>query len=279
MIWISYCLIDNQPKMKYCLIKFEDFKEAIGIEKIELIRDDSTGFHHVEDEFGNKYQCQENIDFTKPMAFYLQKGLSIDEAKLINHKIIFTNCYDIFEGDVLHINLRISPSSSIGSKEVNDMVDLYKHHDNSNISLNNLKKLIKEKQFNIEKQTLNSIINWGRYKGISIRKAIIEDKSFDLIHWATTNIKWFYFNYDSKLQEGLSIRRIIEKYGNEKTKADFKEVLKVYDVKSSIFSTWNYNESDSWSIKEFQDYDNHENWIKEIRNDWMDNADDYWNID
>jgi len=258
-------------------MKYEVFKKAAGIEKIQIVKDEKTGFHHLIDEFENKYQCQENIDFTKPMYFYLEHGVGLDEAKLINNGIVFTNRFDIAEGEIIHINLRISPSSSIGSKEVNEMVELYNRATTENNSWTKVKKLIFENKFSLDKQELNSKLNWGRYKDSSIKKAIFEDKSLDLIHWATTNIKWFYFNYDKIFAEGLSIRMLIEKYGDKKTKEDFKEVLKVYDVKSSILSDWDLIKQDYYDAK--AENEEHENWKREIRNDWMDNASDYWNID
>lgn len=263
--------------MNYCLMTFDAFKNAIGIEKIDVVKDNITGFHHLIDEFENKYQCQDNIDFTKPMAFYLQKEAAIDEAKLINNLLIFTNRFDMEDGKVMHIKLNISPSSKIGSKEVNEMVELYNRATTENNSWTKIKKLIFENKFSLYKQELNSKLNWGRYKDSSIKKAIFEDKSLDLIHWATTNIKWFYFNYDKIFAEGLSIRMLIEKYGDKKTKEDFKEVLKVYDVKSSILSDWDLIKQDYYDAK--AENEEHENWKREIRNDWMDNASDYWNID
>jgi hypothetical protein len=33
-----------------------------------------------------------------------------------------------------------------------------------------------------------------------------------MIHWATSNIEWFYFDYDAIFFEGLSLKQIIEKY-------------------------------------------------------------------
>lgn len=118
--------------MKYSLIKYEDFKKVQGIEKIEVVKDQQTGFHHLIDEYGNKFNCQDDIDFSKPMAFYVPNGF-LDKATLINHLVIFTNQLNVEEGNVLHTNLRISPSSASGSKAVNEIVS-------------NLNSLLKEKE-------------------------------------------------------------------------------------------------------------------------------------
>ncbi len=46
---------------------------------------------------------------------------------------------------------------------------------------------------------------------------------------------------------------------------------------STIHSYWMYIKQDNDEANEERQIQ--ESWLKDIRNDWMDNADDYWNID
>lgn len=64
------------------------FKKAIGVNSITVVRYDqgpnATGKLSVLDEDGNFYRCQQDIDQSKPMAFLLKEGDSIDNACLVN---------------------------------------------------------------------------------------------------------------------------------------------------------------------------------------------------
>jgi hypothetical protein len=64
------------------------FKKAIGVDSIEIVRYDkgekATNKLSVLDEDGNFYRCEQAIDTTKPMAFLLEEGASLDEACLVN---------------------------------------------------------------------------------------------------------------------------------------------------------------------------------------------------
>jgi hypothetical protein len=64
------------------------FKKAAGIDSIRVVRYDkganATNKLSVIDDEGNFYRCQQSIDSSKPMAFLLEKGASLDEACLIN---------------------------------------------------------------------------------------------------------------------------------------------------------------------------------------------------
>ncbi len=288
--------------MKYSLFKFEVFKKALGIEKIEVVKDEITGFHHLIDEFGNRFNCQDDIDFNKPMAFYVPDGC-LEKATLMNHLIIFTNELNVEEGDVFHINLRISPSSVSGSKAVNEILsnlkiilkekedDLRKISDKYPLDNNRIywqrntievwdakiKRLIASNFYKVEEVKLNHRLTFGKYKGLTLNQVILSTKNFDMIHWATTNIEWFYFDYDTIFFEGLSIKQIIEKYGDKKTNARFSQVLEFYEIKSTIHSYWMDIKQDNEDANEERQIQ--EKWLKDIRNDWMDNGDDYWNID
>ena len=64
------------------------FKKAIGVSSIRVVRYDqgakATNKLSVVDEDGNFYKCQQSIDQSKPMAFLLNEGASLDEACLVN---------------------------------------------------------------------------------------------------------------------------------------------------------------------------------------------------
>ncbi len=64
------------------------FKKAIGVSSIRVIKYDqgpkATNKLSVVDEDGNFYRCQQSIDQSKPMAFLLEEGASIDDACLVN---------------------------------------------------------------------------------------------------------------------------------------------------------------------------------------------------
>jgi hypothetical protein len=64
------------------------FKKAVGIDSIRVVRYDqgpkATNKLSVVDEDGNFYRCQQSIDQSKPLAFLLEKGASLDEACLVN---------------------------------------------------------------------------------------------------------------------------------------------------------------------------------------------------
>ena len=288
--------------MKYFLIKYEVFKKALRIDKIEVVKDQITGFHHLIDEYGNKFNCQDDIDFSKPMAFYVPDGF-LEKATLINHQVIFTNELNVEDGDILHINLRISPSSANGSKAVKEILSnlngllkekeddlkeisekysitkdrIYWQQNASEVWGGKIKRLITSNFHKVEKVKLNHKLTFGKHKGLTLNQVILSTKNFDLIHWATTNIEWFYFDYDAIYFEGLSIKQIIEKYGDKKTNARFSQVLEFQEVKETIHSYWMSIEQDNYDANEERQIQ--ENWLKDIRNDWMDNADDYWNID
>ncbi len=288
--------------MKYSLIKYEDFKKVQGIEKIEVVKDQQTGFHHLIDEYGNKFNCQDDIDFSKPMAFYVPDGY-LDKAILINHLIIFTNELNVEEGDVRHINLRISPSSASGSKAVNEILanlnsllkgkedDLreitekystykdrvYLQQNASEVWDGQIKRLLTSNFYKVQEVKLNHKLTFGKYKGLPLNQAILSTRNFDLIHWATTNIEWFYFDYDAIYFEGLSIKQIIQKYGDKKTNARFSQVLEFQEGKETIYAYWMSIEQDNYEA--YEERQIQENWLKDIRNDWMDNEGDYWNFD
>jgi hypothetical protein len=288
--------------MKYSLFTYESINKALGIEKIEVVKDEITGFHHLIDEYGNKFNCQDDIDFSKPMAFYVPDGY-LDKAILINHLVIFTNELNVEEGDVRHINLRISPSSASGSKAVNEILAnlnsllkgkeddlreisekystykdrIYLLQNASEVWDGKIKRLITSNFYKVQEVRLNHKLTFGKYKGLTLNQVILSTKNFDLIHWATTNIEWFYFDYDAIYFEGLSIKQIIQKYGDKKTNARFSQVLEFQEVKETIHAYWMSIEQDNYEANEERQIQ--ENWLKDIRNDWMDNADDYWNID
>jgi hypothetical protein len=288
--------------MKYSLFTCESIKKALGIEKIEVVKDEITGFHHLIDEFGNRFNCQDDIDFNKPMAFYVPDGC-LEKAILINRLTIFTNELNVEKGDVFHFNLRISPSSVIGSKAVNEISSnlnsilkeredrlrelsknypldkdaIYWQRNTYQVWGEKIKRLITSNFYKVEEVKLNHKLTFGKYKGLTLNQVIISTKNFDMIHWATSNIEWFYFDYDAIFFEGLSLKQIIEKYGDKKTNSRLRQILEFYEIKSTIYSYWMSIEQDNYDANEERQIQ--ESWLKDIRNDWMDNADDYWNID
>jgi hypothetical protein len=251
---------------------------------------------------------KKEFDLAQELIEWIKKNggnYHIKANPIINKKkrTIFTNELNVEEGDVFHINLRVSPSSVSGSKAVNEILSTLKSHfleredcfkeisekysiDKDRIYWlrnarevweNKTKRLITSNFYKIQEVKLNHKLIFGKYKGLTLNQVIISTKNFDMIHWATSNIEWFYFDYDAIFIEGLSIKQIIEKYGDKKTNARFSQVLEFYEIKSTIHSYWMDIKQDNDEANEERQI--HENWLKDIRNDWMDNADDYWNID
>jgi hypothetical protein len=267
--------------MKYFLISFSAFKKVIDTENISIKIDEISGYKFIIDDNENKFSCQENINFDLPHCFYVEKYASFDDGILINYfplskpynnfnSIVFTNKY-IREkiGRVLQINLSISPSSCIGSLGVNKIVEKYDSMSSLKFDWSQFKQ--------VEKVLLNYVLKFKNNKGnLTIHEIIIKQNSFSIIHWATTNIDWFYYDYDSEFYEGLSIKEIIYKYANDETKERFNKILKISDIKKDILLSYEYYEYDEQDMRD--DYERLQ-WLKEVRNDWMDNASDYWNID
>jgi hypothetical protein len=75
-------------RSKVTFMSVNAFKKAIGVNKIDVVLYDqgpnATNKLSVLDEDGNFYRCQQSIDKSKPMAFLLEEGASLDEACLVN---------------------------------------------------------------------------------------------------------------------------------------------------------------------------------------------------
>jgi hypothetical protein len=81
----------NKDRKPAVFMSVQAFKDALGIKTLDVFvwdKDTKTrkasGKLSCQDEFGNIYRCQQNIDSSKPMAIILEKGKPIEEACLIN---------------------------------------------------------------------------------------------------------------------------------------------------------------------------------------------------
>ena len=271
---------------KYFLISLSAFKKFVGAEYFEVVKNESSGFNYIKDNNGNTYKCQDDINLELPYIFYIDEGADISEAKLIHayryqspfenfQNFNFSNKFYDDTGSIFQINLNIQPSSIKGSKEIIDALSEYE----------SLKSVKEKDNFllhfgrSITEFKINSFFTprKGELKQ-AIKDLLLQRGSFDFIHWYTTNTNWFYFDYDKVIFEGLSLREIILKYANEITKSNFRSIYKVAMFKLDALGVLLEAKE---SREEFErERAEHDAWIREIRNDWMDgNSDAYWNID
>lgn len=59
-------------------------KEQLGIQKLDIVRNPNTSKLFAQDQSGNNYRVQGNIDKSKPMAWITEEGKPLSEGCLIN---------------------------------------------------------------------------------------------------------------------------------------------------------------------------------------------------
>ncbi len=76
--------MNTKPKENVTFMSLADFKAAIGVAKIDIVRNPKGEKKLFMSANGKYYKCKQDIDLQSPLAVLIPENGNLDEACLVN---------------------------------------------------------------------------------------------------------------------------------------------------------------------------------------------------